>query len=54
MRELIVIQNITLDGVIDAAEGWFEPAGEEGSTSRTSSPRSASRAPAATRCWWGA
>jgi dihydrofolate reductase len=30
MRELIVIQNITLDGVIDAAEGWFEPAGEEG------------------------
>jgi dihydrofolate reductase len=30
MRELIVTQNITLDGVIDAAEGWFDPAGEEG------------------------
>jgi dihydrofolate reductase len=30
MRELVVTQNITLDGVIDAAEGWFEPAGEEG------------------------
>jgi dihydrofolate reductase len=30
MRELIVTQNITLDGVIDAAEGWFEPSGEEG------------------------
>jgi dihydrofolate reductase len=29
MRELIVTQNITLDGVIDAAEGWFEPSGEE-------------------------
>jgi dihydrofolate reductase len=29
MRELIVTQNITLDGVIDAAEGWFDPAGEE-------------------------
>ena len=30
MRELVVTQNITLDGVIDAAEGWFDPAGEEG------------------------
>lgn len=30
MRELIVTQNITLDGVIDMAEGWFDPAGEEG------------------------
>ena len=28
MRELIVTQNITLDGVIDAAEGWFGPSGE--------------------------
>ena len=23
MRDLIVTQNITLDGVIDASEGWF-------------------------------
>jgi dihydrofolate reductase len=30
MRELIVTQNITLDGVIDAADGWFDPSGEEG------------------------
>src|SRR5215207_10287429 len=30
MRELIITQNITLDGVIDATEGWFDPAGEEG------------------------
>jgi dihydrofolate reductase len=30
MRGLIITQNITLDGVIDAAEGWFDPAGEEG------------------------
>ena len=26
---LLVTQNITLDGVIDASEGWFAPAGEE-------------------------
>jgi dihydrofolate reductase len=30
IRDLIITQNITLDGVIDAAEGWFDPAGEEG------------------------
>jgi dihydrofolate reductase len=30
MGELIVTQNITLDGVIDAAEGWFDASGEEG------------------------
>jgi dihydrofolate reductase len=29
MRELIVTQNITLDGVIDAAEGWFDPSGDD-------------------------
>lgn len=27
MRELIVTQNITLDGVIEATGGWFDPAG---------------------------
>jgi dihydrofolate reductase len=26
--KLVVTENITLDGVIDAAEGWFDPAGE--------------------------
>ncbi|HEY0454200.1 dihydrofolate reductase family protein [Actinophytocola sp.] len=30
MRELIVTENITLDGVIDAAAGWFAPAGAAG------------------------
>jgi dihydrofolate reductase len=25
MRDLVVTENITLDGVIDSAEGWFEP-----------------------------
>lgn len=25
MRDLVVTENITLDGVIDAAEGWFAP-----------------------------
>jgi dihydrofolate reductase len=29
MRELIVTENITLDGVIDATEGWFNPAGDD-------------------------
>ena len=27
MRDLIITENITLDGVIDAAEGWFTPGG---------------------------
>ena len=25
MRELIVAENITIDGVIDTAKGWFDP-----------------------------
>jgi hypothetical protein len=29
MRKLIVTENLTLDGVIDASEGWFAPAGDE-------------------------
>jgi dihydrofolate reductase len=29
MRELIVTENITLDGVIDAAGGWFAPGGDD-------------------------
>lgn len=29
MRDLIVTENITLDGVIDAAEGWFAPGGDD-------------------------
>ena len=29
MRDLIITENMTLDGVIDAAEGWFMPAGDE-------------------------
>ncbi len=29
MRDLIVTENITLDGVIDAAEGWFAPSGDD-------------------------
>lgn len=27
MRNLVVTENITLDGVIDASEGWFAPSG---------------------------
>jgi dihydrofolate reductase len=29
MRHLIVTENITLDGVIDASAGWFAPSGED-------------------------
>jgi dihydrofolate reductase len=29
MRKLAVTENVTLDGVIDAGEGWFIPSGEE-------------------------
>jgi dihydrofolate reductase len=29
MGDLIVTENITLDGVIEATEGWFDPAGGE-------------------------
>jgi len=29
MRDLIVTENITLEGVIEATEGWFAPAGGE-------------------------
>jgi dihydrofolate reductase len=29
MRDLIVTENVTLDGVIDATEGWFAPAGDD-------------------------
>jgi dihydrofolate reductase len=29
MRDLIVTENMTLDGVIEATEGWFDPAGGE-------------------------
>jgi dihydrofolate reductase len=28
-RKLVVTENITLDGVIEATEGWFAPAGDE-------------------------
>src|ERR671933_824039 len=30
MRDLIITENITIDGVIDASENWFTPAGREG------------------------
>jgi dihydrofolate reductase len=29
MRDLIVTENITLDGVIEATKGWFAPAGDD-------------------------
>jgi dihydrofolate reductase len=29
MRQLVVTENITLDGVIDMADGWFDPLSED-------------------------
>jgi hypothetical protein len=52
MSRIVVIEHLTLDGVIDAAEGWFDAAGERGPTSRTSSTRSARRWRPPTRCCW--
>jgi dihydrofolate reductase len=34
MRDLIVTENITLDGVIEATDGWFEPAGSDSESDR--------------------
>jgi dihydrofolate reductase len=30
MMKLVITENITLAGVVDASEGWFMPSGEEG------------------------
>src|SRR3954453_17394284 len=35
MRTLAVTENITLDGVIEAAEGWFRPAGTDDEVDRS-------------------
>lgn len=35
MRELIVAENITIDGVIDAAEGWFAPGDDDDDTDQS-------------------
>ena len=53
MRDLIVTENITLDGVIEATEGWFAPAGDESGvgSSPTSRRRSASSARRPMPCW---
>jgi dihydrofolate reductase len=34
-RELVVTGNITLDGVIEATEGWFAPADDDGEVDRS-------------------
>jgi dihydrofolate reductase len=35
VRDLIVTENITLDGVIEATEDWFSPAGDEGGSDQS-------------------
>jgi dihydrofolate reductase len=37
MRKLVVTQNITLDGVIDAAGGWFSPGDDTGELAEVTS-----------------
>ena len=50
MRDLIVTENITLDGVIEATEGWFERAGAR-TMYRTSRRRFGSSARSPMRCY---
>ena len=50
MRDLIVTENITLDGVIDAPEGWFGVADDGTSTSPMSRRRCGNRARLQMRC----
>ena len=46
MRDLIVTENITLDGVIEATEGWFDPArGEDDVSDVETALRSSARPP---------
>ena len=35
MRDLVITENITLDGVIEASGGWFGPAGDDGDADRS-------------------
>jgi dihydrofolate reductase len=35
VRDLIVTENITLDGVIELTEGWFSPAGDDAAGDRS-------------------
>ena len=49
MRDLIVTENITLDGVIEATEGWFDPPAAR-TMYRTSSRRFGSSARPPMRC----
>ena len=43
MRDLVVTENITLDGVIDASGGWFDVTDNPQATSPTSRRRWGSR-----------
>ena len=54
MRELTVSQNVTLDGVIDAAEGWFDPSGNEGVDHSDVIAAVAEAMAASDDCWSGA
>jgi hypothetical protein len=59
VRDLVITQNITLDGVIDASAGWFVPAGGDSDMSdviaalaeqRAGATRSSSAAGRSSRC----
>jgi hypothetical protein len=52
MRKLAVTENITLDGVIDASEGWFAPAGEAEIDQSDVTRQFANRRRPPMRCCW--
>ena len=45
MRDLVVTENMTLDGVIDGAGGWFGPAGDADQDDVTDSSRGSASTP---------
>lgn len=49
MRRLVVTENITLDGVIDMRDGWFDPLNEDVDQSDITAANTEHREPP-TRC----
>ena len=51
MRSLIVTENVTVDGVMDLAGGWFDPMAEDVDQSDITAANTEHRG-LLMRCWW--
>ena len=49
MRDVIITENITLDGVVEATDNWFGPAGSPSEVDQSDHERTGSIAPWRTR-----